>query len=154
MNSKYFFQQFAILSILIIFALKINAQEKGKFGITIKSQLVPQIGISYGFSDKIQTRVSTFLEFDDGDLFYSNISSLSVLIGAASDKSIYKYIGPDVTFNGYQEVFYLGLILGVQYRLHPKFGVFAEFGPSFKVINGIDSFSFLNTGIGIKYHFK
>jgi len=143
-----------VLLILVILHNSSSAQEKGKFGTTIKAQYVPHIGISYGISDKIQMRLSTYLDLDGGDLFYSNLSSLCLLLELSSDVSLSTYIGPDLTFNGFSEEFQLGLILGKQYDIHPRLSLFAEFGPSLRVGDGIEAFSFLNTGIGVKYYFK
>ena len=80
-----------ILSLWVVFLILVilqnlsRAQEKGKFGTTIKAQYVPHIGISYGISDKIQMRLSTYLDLDGGDLFYSNLSSLCLLLELSSD---------------------------------------------------------------------
>jgi len=143
-----------ILMLLITIPYFSNAQEKGKFCTTIKAQYVPHLGISYEISDKIQMRLSTYLDLDGGDFFCSNLSSLCLLFELSADASLSTYIGPDLTFNGFSEEFQLGLILGKQYDIHPRLSLFAEFGPSLRVGDGIEAFSFLNTGIGIKYYFK
>ncbi len=140
--------------VIIFFALKLLAQEKSKFGTTIKAQYVPQIGIYYGISDKIQMRLSTYLDIDGGDFFSSNLSSLCLLFELSSDAPLSTYIGPDLTFNGFSEEFRIGLILGKQYDIHPRLSLFAEFGPSLRIGDGIEAFSFLNTGVGVRYYFK
>lgn len=45
-----------VLTILVILPFATNAQEKGRIGLTVKAQIIPQVGISYGISEKIQTR--------------------------------------------------------------------------------------------------
>ncbi|HOV24041.1 MAG TPA: hypothetical protein PL107_07225 [Candidatus Marinimicrobia bacterium] len=132
----------------------ISAQEKGQLGVNVKAQIIPQVGISYGISDKIQTRLSTYWEFSGGEFIYSTISSLSFQIKLSSDESLSTYIGPDITYHGFIDRLFLGIILGAEYKVHKKLGLFAEFGPSLGVGDGIESFSFLNTGVGVKYFFK
>jgi hypothetical protein len=148
------FSLWGVLLILVILHSLISAQEKGRFGIIVKAQLIPQIGISYGISDRIRARLSTYLEFSDGDLIYSTVSSLNLQIKLSADGDLSTYIGPDFTYHGFMDEFFLGVILGTEYKVHKKLGLFGEFGPSLIVGDGIEGISFLNTGVGIKYYFK
>jgi len=141
-----------VLLILVILHNSSSAQEKGRVGLTVKNQLIPRVGISYGISDKIQTRLSTYMDFNEGELISSTISNLGFLIRLSSDKSLSTYIGPDVTYNGFDNDICLGFIAGIEYILHPRLNLFAEIGPSISTEYG--NFSFINTGIGIKYYFK
>jgi len=63
-------------------------------------------------------------------------------------------IGPDFTYHGFIDEFFLGVILGAEYKVHKKLSLFGEFGPSLIVGDGIEGICFLNTGVGIKYYFK
>lgn len=144
----------AILTIIVIFSCFLSAQEKGQVGVNVKAQIIPHIGISYGISDRIRTRLSMYLEFSDGDFLYSTVSSLSFQIKLSSDEFLSTYIGPDVTYHGFIDEFYLGIIFGTEYKVHNKLVLFAEFGPSLGVGDGIESLSFLNTGVGVMYFFR
>ncbi|HPC36420.1 MAG TPA: hypothetical protein P5268_08095 [Candidatus Marinimicrobia bacterium] len=132
----------------------ITAQEKGQLGVNVKAQLFPQVGVTYGITDKIQTRLSTYLEFSGGEFIYSTISSLSFQVKFPSDESLSTYIGPDITYHGFIDQLYLGIILGVENKVHKKLSLFAEFEPSLGVGDGIESICFFNTGVGVKYFFK
>ncbi|HPC36847.1 MAG TPA: hypothetical protein PLW05_07755 [Candidatus Marinimicrobia bacterium] len=154
MKSKRLFHLWIILTIIGILPYVINAQEKGRVGLTVKAQLIPQVGISYGISDNIQARLATYLEFSGGDFLYSTMSSLSFQIKLSSDEFLSTYIGPDVTYHGFIDEFYLGIIFGAEYKVHNKLVLFAEFGPSLGVGDGIESLSFLNTGVGVMYFFR
>ncbi len=154
MKSKRILQLWAIFTILVTLHSSTNAQEKGRIGLTVKAQIIPQIGISYGVSDRIRTRFSMYLEFSDGGFIYSTVSSLSFQVKLTSDESLSTYIGPDITYHGFIDELFLGIILGVEYKVHKKLSLFGEFGPSLRVGDGIEEISFLNTGVGIKYYFK
>jgi hypothetical protein len=154
MKIKRLSQLLFIIVLTILFSFLTNAQEKGRIGLLVKAQIIPQVGISYGISNKIQTRFSTFVSFRKGDLISSTVSSLDLLIRLSSDKSLSTYIGPDMTYYGYIENLFFGILLGAQYNLHPKVGLFAEFGPSLGIGDEMRGISFLNTGIGIVYYFN
>jgi len=143
-----------VLTILVISCCSINAQEKGQFGIVVKAQLIPQIGISYGISDRVRTRLSTYLEFSDGDFIYSTVLSLNFQIKLSADGNLSTYIGPDFTYHGFIDEFFLGVISGAEYKVHEQLSLFGEFGPCLRVGDGIEGISFLNTGVGINYYFK
>jgi len=143
-----------ILTILVILYSSIRAQEKGQVAINVKAQLIPQIGLSYRISDRIRTRLSTYLEFNEGDFIYSTVSSLNFQFKLSSDESLSTYIGPDFTYHGFIDDFFLGVILGAESKIHQKLSLFGEFGPCLRVGDGIEGISFLNTGVGIKYYFK
>ncbi len=152
MKSKRLFHLLVIFTITLILPYTIYAQEKGRIGLTVKAQLIPYVGISYGVSDNIQTRLSTYLDFSDSDLTSSTMSSLSILLKVSSDKSLSTYIGPDITYHGFIDKLFLGLILGTEYNIHKKISIFGEFGPSLEIGDGIEGIGFLNTGIGITYY--
>ena len=116
MKRKRFFQLWAILLILVILSYATNAQGKERIGVTVKAQIIPQVGITYGITDKIQTRLSTYLEFSGGEFIYSTISSLSFQIKLSSDESLSTYIGPDITYHGFIDQLFLGII-GAEYKV-------------------------------------
>jgi len=138
--------------IIVIFAGGLQAQEKGRLGITVDAQYLPQIGIAYNISEKFQARLSTYLYLEFGDIYSENFSSLCLLFRFPSDETIRPYIGPDVTYDGFDYDLCLGAIAGIEYKLHPQLYLFAEIGPSVSIEYG--SVSIINTGIGIKYYFK
>lgn len=152
MQRKRLFHLLVIFTITLILQCTMYAQEKGRIGLTVKAQLIPHVGISYGVSDNIQTRLSTYLDFSDSDLTSSTMSSLSILLKVSSNKSLSTYIGPDITYHGFIDKLFLGIILGTEYNIHKKINIFGEFGPSLKIGDGIEGINFLNTGIGITYY--
>jgi len=64
MKIKKLSQLLIIIVLTIVFSFPSEAQEKGRIGINVKAQYIPQVGISYGISNKIQTRVSTYMDFN------------------------------------------------------------------------------------------
>ena len=154
MKSMRLLSVFVILTITLILPYTLYSQERGEIGLTVKAQLIPHVGISYAISDNIQTRFSTYLDISDGELVKSNMSSLGLLIGLSSDKSLSTYIGPDITYHGFLDELYVGIILGTRYSLHPRLNIFGEFTPGLGIGDGIESVTFLNTGIGIQFYFK
>jgi hypothetical protein len=151
MERKKIFYLWVIFTITLILPYTMYAQEKGRIGLTVKAQLIPHAGISYGISDNIQTRLSTYLDFSDSDLTSSIMSSLCILLKVSSDKSLSTYIGPDITYDGFIDKLFLGIILGTKYDIYKKINIYGEFGPSLKIGDGIEGVNFLNTGIGITY---
>lgn len=149
MKSKRLFHLLVIFTITLIIPCTMYAQEKGRIGLTVKAQLIPHAGISYGISDNIQTRLSTYLDFSDSD--FTSMSSLSVLLKVSSNKSLSTYIGPDITYDGFIDKLFLGIIFGTKCDIYKKISIYGEFGPSLKVGDGIEGVNFLNTGIGITY---
>jgi len=149
MKSKRLFHLLVIFTITLILPYTMYAQEKGRIGLTVKAQLIPHVGISYGISDNIQTRLSTYLDFSESD--FTSMSSLSIQLKVSSNKSLSTYIGPDITYDGFIDKLFLGIILGTEYNIHKKISIYGEFGPSLKIGDGIEGVNFLNTGIGITY---
>jgi len=149
MKSKRLFHLLVIFTITLILPYTIYAQEKGRIGLTVKAQLIPHVGISYGISDNIQTRLSTYLDFSESD--FASMSSLSILLKVSSNKSLSTYIGPDITYDGFIDKLFLGIILGTECNIYKKISIYGEFGPSLKIGDGIEGINFLNTGIGITY---
>lgn len=82
------------------------------------------------------------------------MSSLIFLIRLSSDESLSTYIGPDITYHGFIDKFFIGIIFGAEYNVHKKLSLFGEFGPSLRIGDGIEAVTFLNTGVGIQYYFK
>lgn len=82
------------------------------------------------------------------------MSNLCLIIRLSSDESLSTYIGPDITYHGFIDNLFLGIIFGAENNVHKKLSLFGEFGPSLRVGDGIEAITFLNTGVGIKYHFK
>jgi len=154
MKIRKLFRLWIIFVLTVVFSFLTNAQEKGQVAINVKAQLIPQIGLSYRISDRIRTRLLTYLEFNEGDFIYSTVSSLNFQFKLSSDESLSTYIGPDFTYHGFIDEFFLGVILGAEYKVHKKLSLFGESGPSLRVGDGIEEISFLNTGVGTKYYFK
>lgn len=152
MNSKRLFHLWIIFAIIGILPYGINAQEKGRIGLIAKAQLIPHIGISYNISEDIILRPSFYLEYIEGDFNRSIMTSLSILLKVSSDKSLSTYIGSDVTYHGFMDKFFIGIILGTEYNIHKKVSLFGEFGPSLQIGDGLEGIVFLNTGIGIIYY--
>jgi len=152
MRRKRLFYLCVIITFLLFFPYGIYGQKKGQIGLTAKAQLIPHFGISYNISEGIKIRPSLYLEYSDGDFTSSIMTSLSILLKVSSDKSLSTYIGPDITYQGFIDTFFLGIILGTEYNIHKKINIFGEFGPSLKIGDGIEGINFLNTGIGITYY--
>ena len=154
MKSKRLFCVFVILIITLILPYTLYSKDRGKIGLTVKSQLFPQAGISYAVTDRIKTRLSTYLDTSDGELIKSNMSSLGFLIRLSSYESLSNYIGMDITYHGFTSEWCLGIILGTEYYLHPRLSIFGEFVPSLRIVNGLASVAFPSTGIGMQFYLK
>ena len=121
----------------------------------MKAQLIPQVGITWHVTDRLQLRASGYGEgdgehvIDFSDAFIGNVAAF---FRFPIDEALASYIGPDLMRSTFTDETFLGLIFGSQYQLHERFGVFGEVGFSVRVEDDIDNLRMFNTGVGAVFY--
>lgn len=145
----------ATVLLLLMSAPPVRAQDAGQIGIVMKAQFIPQVGITWHVTNRLQIRLSGYGEgdgeniIDFGEAFIGNVA---VFYRFPIDDDLASYVGPDFMRSTFTEETFLGLIFGSQYQLHKHFGVFGEVGFSVRVEDVIDNLRMFNTGAGVVFY--
>ena len=146
-------KKFSVLILfLLLFSIPISSQERSKdFGLFIKMDRTSHFGLLYNISCSISIRPSLYFRISDS-ITESYVGRLCVLYNFKNSEPDNFYAGPNITYVSYEDLTFLGLILGKNIKLSEKVTVFGELGFDLEFNNGINSLSMLSTGIGLLYY--
>ena len=144
-------QRLLVLSALLIVSSAVAAQDR-PLGVAVKVGAVPQVGVDLRFAETVGVRVLTSLSVQ-----FENASGLSTIAVPLRFRPVGRattYLGPSLTFVGYEDLAFAGGLIGVEYALGRRVALFGEVALDIGVDEQYaDVATDLNTGVGAIYRF-
>ena len=144
---------FARLSALAaLLAASAVAAQPRPLGVGVKVGTVPQVGLDLQFAETVGVRLLTSLSVRNDDA--GGLSTVAVPLRFRPVRRTTVYVGPSVTFVGFDDVAFAGGLVGVDVQIGPRVGVFGEVGVDVGLDDRYaDVATDVNTGVGAFYRF-
>lgn len=140
-----------LLVLIVLLAGTAVAAQPRPLGVGVKVAATPQVGIDLRFSETFGVRALTSLSTGNGT---SGVTTLSVPLRFRPVGRTSVYVGPSLTIIDYEDLAFAGGVLGVEYDLARRVGLFGEIGLDVGIDESYVDFSTgINTGVGAFYRF-
>lgn len=125
------------------FVSRAEGQDGGRIGIFADAQFLPQAGVTWHVTDRIQARGGAYFGGDR-----AIIADLAVLYRWRLDGELGTYVGPNLTLNDRSQEVSFGILAGTDAALHSRMRLFGEIGLSY----GNGGLNMWNTGVGVVFY--
>lgn len=128
------------------------AAQPRPLGVGVKVGIVPQVGLDLQFAETVGVRLLTSLSVQNDDA--GGLSTVAVPLRFRPVGRATVYVGPSVTFVGFDDVAFAGGLIGVDVEVGRRVGLFGEIGVDVGLADQYaDVATDVNTGIGAFYRF-
>ena len=128
------------------------AAQPRPLGVGVKVAAVPQVGLDLRFSETLGVRLLTSLSVGNDDA--SGVTTVAVPLHFRPVGRTTVYVGPSLTVINYEDLAFAGGLIGVEYEVGRRVGLFGEIAVDVGVDESyLDVSTGINTGLGAFYRF-
>ena len=128
------------------------AAQPRPLGVGVKVAAVPQVGLDLRFSETLGVRLLTSLSVGNDDA--SGVTTVSVPLHFQPVGRTTVYVGPSLTIVDYEDLAFAGGLVGVEYEVGRRVGLFGEVAVDVGIDESyVDVSTGINTGVGAFYRF-